>query len=758
MSRRSRSAEQKPVVTSTGDRLRSVWLGALTALLVATPILPTETVLFGGSIFILMVLWWMLLLGWFLSGALRAKLELKLDPAIWAWLAFAGWHSISALVMAWNGQPRASLNMLWLWLTLGVSFFLVRQLVITAAERRAMVIVMIALAVSLSAVGFYQYFYELPLTRAKYREDPERVMRDAGIYAPAGSPQRKMFEDRLYSTEPIATFALTNSLAGFLAPWLIVVFGVALTNWNSPQDSTLSRIGGTAATLLILGCCVLTKSRTGWLAISGGVLLLLIYGRRAGWRPDWRILAGIGGAAVVLPFLGVVIGGLDRLVVLESSKSFLFRLQYWQSTAELIGDYPWFGCGPGNFQQYYTAYKLPEASETIAEPHNFLLEIWATAGTPAIALFLAIFGGLIWHVWRAELATKSNSHAEPNGEPKTTSIRAIYWGSLLGGILGYALCGFVEGYFPSPALLLPGFLLAAGVIAVFHGWIQDGHLSTAVLSIAMVTMLVNFLAAGGISFAGVAQSLWLLAALVLSHAEASARGLDQLRGRQIGRWQGLGITAAIGLLVICYHQTAYAPVTESQMQLMEGSTRRMLGQLPPTLTAFELAAQADPWSPDPWDQLAETTNEWWLKTGDHSLEDRFQEASRENLARNKRSSHSYMQTGHRWLAAYRRFDNQAHLEQAIQHYRIAVKLYPNYNFGHAQLAWALHLAGDPTAEIEAEEAIRLDLINPHQEQKLSEQRLFDAVPTDSEQPPQPGLSAEQMLLKIRNQARNTTIH
>ena len=50
----------------------------------------------------------------------------------------------------------------------------------------------------------------------------------------------------------------------------------------------------------------------------------------------------------------------------------------------MIADHPLFGIGPGQFQQFYARYKLPEASETIADPHNFLLEIWSTAGTPAL--------------------------------------------------------------------------------------------------------------------------------------------------------------------------------------------------------------------------------------------------------------------------------------------------------------------------------------------------------------------------------------
>ena len=57
----------------------------------------------------------------------------------------------------------------------------------------------------------------------------------------------------------------------------------------------------------------------------------------------------------------------------------------------MIKDHPWLGVGPGNFQDYYTQYKLPTASEEIRDPHNFLLEVWATSGSFAlVALCVAL--------------------------------------------------------------------------------------------------------------------------------------------------------------------------------------------------------------------------------------------------------------------------------------------------------------------------------------------------------------------------------
>ena len=113
--------------------------------------------------------------------------------------------------------------------------------------------------------------------------------------------------------------------------------------------------------------------------------------------------AGSAPAAVaaVLLAAAVAVGTLDRDRLAQASKSFGYRLQYWQSSLQMIADHPWLGCGPGNFQDAYTRYKLPEASEEIADPHNFLLEIWATAGTPAALAFLAVLGCFAWSTLEA---------------------------------------------------------------------------------------------------------------------------------------------------------------------------------------------------------------------------------------------------------------------------------------------------------------------------------------------------------------------
>ena len=81
-----------------------------------------------------------------------------------------------------------------------------------------------------------------------------------------------------------------------------------------------------------------------WLPFTDAV------GRKSGGS-DWRIPAGLAGAAIVIGLVAVYFGGLDVQVLSEAPKSVLYRLEYWQATARVIAQYPIFGCGPGNFQR-----------------------------------------------------------------------------------------------------------------------------------------------------------------------------------------------------------------------------------------------------------------------------------------------------------------------------------------------------------------------------------------------------------------------
>jgi hypothetical protein len=723
----------------TADRLRPVWLMAFTALFVATPLLPSEAVTSNSAVPVFAMLWAVLLLGWSLAFIVSPRLRLRGGWTLVAILVFLSWHTVSALWMMPHGQPRATLNTMWQWITFGVLFFLGRQLIVSAKECRAICAVGITLAVGLSLHGYDQYFHSFPAFRRAYKTNPELELSKAGVIAPPGSPQRELFESRLFSTEPLATFSLTNSLAGFLTPWLLVSSGVVISGRGVRRSA--GRLILCGAPVLIAGCWLLTKSRTAWLATAIGFGLLLMYGRSQGWRPGWRTILGAVLFVVVLVGLATYVGGLDWLVLAESSKAFRYRLEYWQATQQLVADHLWYGVGAGNFQQYYTAYKLPQASETIADPHNFVLEIWANAGTPALLAFAGVLVAAGWQLQRhPAMGQETPSSIDEDETPRTPSddsseatgswpnfisgdsgTRAIYFGGLIGFILAFPI-GVMVGYLPDLVILL--ICLPAAVLfqVAFYPWVAAGRLRPSITGVAIFALSINLLAAGGIGFAGVASSFWLLLVitLTLANVEESPHELSKPIGTIAA-----GLTVALALAA---YATAYSPVLKAEEKVAEARLYLEQARYAAAEASLWEATVADRFDVRPWEQLAELRFQRWKAAPNLPEFQRFKEASNEMLRLNPRSSRTRAQVGNQLLTAYRLTADQSKLEEAIGHYRAAVDLHPNFSFLRAQLAWALHLANSPESAAQAEMALQLDALNPHREQDLARRTIVDPGP------------------------------
>ena len=179
MSRRKkivRDPSIPPVETAPkpdADRLRPWLLGATVAMFVARPLFPSESIGDTGEGIPLVMLALVLAAVWAVGMARRGR------P--WRWgatdvavLALLALHSISAVWAAGHGHARPAVNVLWQWIGLGLGFFLLRQLVHTRREVRAVAAVMIALAVVLSTYGLWQYAYEFPRHPGRVRAEPGR--------------------------------------------------------------------------------------------------------------------------------------------------------------------------------------------------------------------------------------------------------------------------------------------------------------------------------------------------------------------------------------------------------------------------------------------------------------------------------------------------------------------------------------------------------------------------------------------------------
>lgn len=701
----SRIADPPPAL----ELVRPWLVGLLTAILVARPLLPSESVAESGDGMPFVMLAILGCMAWLLMGIAHGRIKVRLGWADLAMVALLVAYSTSALSAVRNGAPRPAMNMLWEWTGMMLTYFLLRQLVMPGAETRALLAIMLGLAVSLSGLGLYQYKYDQQAARDEYYSNPDKALKNAGLMLPKGSPERALYEQRLESTEVTASFALANSLAGFLATWLVVALGIGLSTWG--------RSGLMAKSLLVLllcvaamgACLILTKSRTAWIATAAGAIVMAIGVRRTVRYPMWRMAAvgtvlGVGAIALAF-FLKVV----DKEVFTEAQKSLSYRFEFWQATWSMIRDNPWLGCGPGNFQDHYTLYKLPESSEVIADPHNFLLEILATAGPFALAALVAALGLGLLTVLRA--GRPSAATPKPEEEPSTT----IH--ILLGGLAGFALSMFA-GLMSSMHMPIERYLLLGGVTALvallLQPWVQNGRMPLAIPVAGAFTMLVNLLAAGGLGMPGVAFTLWTLFAVALVEANADRFSLDLPR-MAAAPWLIAVVLVGTG----CY-LSGYLPVLKCRMAQFQADTesRRM---------AFLLreAAESDPLDSRSRWQLADwELTEWQQQEGrDPAGFARFERDVKEALRLRPHLSAGWRRAGEIYLQdVYPKSREIKDIKFSILALERAAELYPTHPMTQAMLSLA-YFAGekDSKAAAAGREALRLDRLTPHKDLKLPPQ-------------------------------------
>jgi hypothetical protein len=744
--------------------LRSVVLGGSAALVVIGALVPSESAIPDGAFAPMIAGWCLLLVLWAASLWLDERRTVLIGWTEIAGTAFVGWHSVAALAALGETNGRYALNAHWVVLSFGLAAFLWRQTVRTGPEARSLVACMVWLTTLLAALGLFQYGYSMPKVRAAYERDPVSILEENGIPTEENSTQRKLFENRIQSKEPLATFALTNSLAGVLAPWLVAALAIGVTHLRE-RDQRRSVVALALAALVIAACLVLTKSRTGYLATLGGLVLLGLHaGRRRLWRIDWRIPAGLAGAAIVIGLAAVYFGGLDVQVVSEAPKAVRYRVEYWQATARIIADYPLFGCGPGNFQEAFALHKLPQASETVKDPHNLFLEIWATAGTPAIALFLLLLVAFaVDHSIAAQRPRASERSADET--PVAPAIWIVFGGAGVGLLLGpwiAAALGFGnEQMTPIGVILLLGAGLLAATVWALDGWIALGRMSLAAAVIPQVVLLLNLLAAGSLVFPTVMATFLVLmpvALFIAAQSKAADPGIanDSERsaaavGLSLPRAAAGGVAlSAVAVALACLY-TEYYPVMNSQLGLSRAMFHLRQGRLAEAQQDLFQAARADSLAPEPWQMLSQMRLEQWLVTNKVQDWETFVETADTYRRLDPRNHVAWYARGNWFLMAWKKSGRPEDLAEALAAYRTARDRFPNRALYHAQVAWTLHLTGDePAAREAADRAHELDEKMLHREQKLSHHHVAD--PDLTKKPPTTFReeSAEQTVEQLRN--------
>ncbi|REK09479.1 MAG: hypothetical protein DWQ37_18790 [Planctomycetota bacterium] len=746
------------------DRVRCWLLAAFVTVCVARPFLPSENAARTGSgqgfTLVLSILAAAYLAISVARGGFTRRWRL-LDAAV---AVFVLWCMGSAAIGVLNtvvgvgntleldrrlSSPRPAMNMAWEWAGLGLVYLLARQLVVRPLEARGLVAAMIGVAVAVSSLGYYQVLVALPAELAAYRQDPEESLARLGRVPPPGSPARARFERQLESTVPLATFGSSESLACFLSPWLVVAWGVALTMY-APGRFPRDRVGIVRVVILavclvaVLGCVVLTRSASAIAALGVGLALVpWIVEPFCSLPPGKRIGAAAGAVAATLVACGAV-WAFDAQGTREAIDTLASREPIWQATLDMISDYPTLGVGPGDFENYFTEYQRPATQGTVRNPHNFLLEIWATAGTPAFALGVAVLAIFAWQVLSLERAPAETEDASQRADTRSLLVA----GAVIGPGLAIA-AGLPFGVGLPAAQLLPAALVTGGTLAVLWWWIGSGNLPTQLGALGVLVLCLAWLASGGVGYPSVAASFWLLMALAANQLEAATapnRSTIGLRDR-------LGPAAALAAVILvaigCY-QTAFLPILRCRAAMSRATDPRLSEHR--RMEELLEATKADDFAPEPWIALARLGLAE-LKEHPDSVEwrDRTVSAASMVSALAPHSSAAWRETAELYWEASVASRDAKLAKRAVTQFAGAAGLYPNSPVAQGDYAVALHVTGDSeTSRRHAARALELnELVDP--DVRLPEdltQRLEEIVAAPAESGVEPSEPAEDVQAEL----------
>jgi O-antigen ligase len=753
------STEVAASTARLGERLRRLALGLLAALITARAYWPGELDLKKGP---------STCLGWVLALMLVAGLGLAASLFSgrfrfrWSWpdIAIVALMFLVGLSSTRGVDRRVAINLAWEWAGLGFAYILTRNLPRTRGESTVLAGALVATAVAVSAYGMYQDRVEIPELRAQFLRNPQRMLQAAEV--PPEPRQIQAFKDRLLgSNEVFSTFGLANSLAGFLVGPLVLAVAMCIENLaiRQAKASRWVVLGLAVPPLLcLLACLVLTKSRSAYLGLFAAVLVLAWQSRR---RVPVRLLigAGIAGLAVVivLAAAGLAAGRLDREVLTQSPMSMRYRWEYWQGAWGVITEGAsslggavaaptfWAGVGPGNFGTHYLRYKLPQASEEIQDPHNLLLEVWATAGFWAVLALMAALGlGLRDLLGPARApANQGEEEGRRRSVPRETTLvsreadadeppKGLGWLAVsagLGLVMALVLGGMnlFEGDLFVRWLILAASWLAAALLG--QGLWRRAPIPAPAMGAAVLAVVINLLAAGGIGFTTVALSLWILMALGLNLREDRACGrLNEAETRLPGFGLAILWAALVGSFA-----GAIGPFWRSEAAIARAD--EALRHQPPDFeraaAAYETAKREDLYSARPWLGEAYLQLLVWESHGAKPSDLRWKTIPVLLLKAASPPRNPDAWTLHSERAKVTRdllakvgpslsprdvLPLQASVVEAT---RTASRLYPTNATLHARLAEAsAEMSMFQDAVTEAREALRLDDITPHADKKL----------------------------------------
>ncbi len=661
-------------------------------------------------------------------------------------IVFGIWVWVCTLQVPGQGNARFAYNGCWQWIAQGVLMLSISRLYLRTRMAAAVCSMMLACAAGTVAYAGYQYFVGMPAFRETFANDPNSVLEKLDIVP--GSAAAMQFANRLLSLEPTGPFALTNSLAGLMAAWLVFVVLISVSQHASANNGSTAKSAKWKTQLLVIGLMagfsvtlLFTKSRSAWLATVIGLMAAcfvqpVIRSSGLGIAKRFRVALAVAVALVVFALGAVLIR--DPFILSESGKSLSYRFDYWRGAFSLMQSKPWTGYGVANFQHSYDRVKVITASESPADPHNFLLETAAAGGYPLLLSLVFILAILFLKL--VESSRKPQVEVDcPFGAKREFMETGRLAFSVGGGacFVGILLFGLLFGDWDS---LNSCMLFAVVSTAVFFGiersqWLREDQQSDSIWLISAAVVVLHLMASGGWMQPGLMNSVCVLVGLAFGaclsrqHTDASP---GTRRGGAVASWLGLVLVVAS---IVGFLKTTWFPVLGASALMHSASSDAV-----ETVTTEDLLGgmAIDPYDPElarmaanrcvrelRRNDLSSVSRQRYSKFLDESLE--------EYVRRDPNQWMPYAQCG-QWLAVLVDSEPNEGLNIAIQTskkvriyglFSRAAELYPNSIQTQLQAGVAAAWCGKYSeARAHCDKVEEIDRKTPHLDRKLASVFVF----------------------------------
>lgn len=190
-----------------------------------------------------------------------------------------------------------------------------------------------------------------------------------------------------------AFYLSANHLAMYLAPALIIVFGI----WYLASSNKKNTFDYLLMFLAILIPFLLTYSYGAWLGVFAAIIFILGADCRLGNKKKSNFIY----AAILLVILAGIMFSQANSDKFKNIINFTYpsvssRAIIWNVAGDILKEHWLLGIGPGTFQDYYMKKQAdhpPYPEWAVPQPHNIFLAFWLQTGLLGLIGFLMI---LVW--------------------------------------------------------------------------------------------------------------------------------------------------------------------------------------------------------------------------------------------------------------------------------------------------------------------------------------------------------------------------